>query len=250
MKIIDSHAHISCDELFDDAQNIINRAKDAGIVRIMCICTSIEDLNRALTFDDDIIDLAFGIFPLDTNNITNEYEVLEEALKNKKIKAVGEIGLDYHVDFVDKEIQKEHFIKQIQIANKYQVPFIVHMRDATNDTIEIIEKYAQTKILIHCFSGSKETAKRLLKMGAYISFAGPITFKNAKGLTEIPEIVPLNRILIETDSPYLTPHPHRGKINEPMYVRYTFEKIMELKGVSEEQLSAAIVDNYDELFRN
>lgn len=250
MSLLDSHAHITCDQLFEDLDAIIERAKEAGLDKILCMCTNQVELDRALKINNPMIDVAYGIYPGDIEDSSKEdFKRLEEALENKEIVAVGEIGLDYHFEDYNKELQQKAFIYQIQLANKYNVPFIVHMREATLDTIEIIKKYNQTKVLIHCFSGSKETAEILLKLGAYLSYSGVVTFKNAKAVLDAVKITPLDRILIETDSPYLTPVPFRGKRNEPSYVKYTAERICELKNISLKELEDAIYQNYKTLFQ-
>lgn len=250
MSLLDSHAHITCDQLFEDLDLIIERAKEAGLDKILCMCTNQVELDRALKINNPMIDIAYGIYPGDIESASEkDFNRLENALEKKEIVAVGEIGLDYHFDNYNKELQQKAFIYQIKLANKYGVPFIVHMREATADTIQIIKQYSQTKVLIHCFSGSKETAEILLKLGAYLSYSGVVTFKNAKGVLDAVRETPLNRILIETDSPYLTPVPFRGKRNEPSYVKYTAERICELKNISLEELENAIHQNYKKLFQ-
>lgn len=252
MYLIDTHAHITCDRLFSRIDEIIENAKQSQVNKIMIICTSFIEYERArsLADQDERFQVALGFHPNDLYSFKEEdYQRLEEIIKMGKLDALGEIGLDYHWDDVKMEDQKIGLITQIQLANKYHLPILIHMRDATKDCIEIIKKYTQTKFVMHCFSGSSETAKEIMQMDGYISFAGPITFKNAKGLTQVPKVCRLDRILVETDCPYLTPHPHRGKENEVMYVQYTFEKICELLLIEPEVLAKQIALNYEEFLK-
>lgn len=252
-KIIDSHAHVTCDELYERADEIITNAMDAGLGKILTICCTKIECERAITLAKKypgFIDVAFGLYPVDMPNLKEQDFIdLEELLHDEHIVAVGEIGLDYHWDEDHHDLQKAGFIRQIELANKLNKPIIVHMRDATKDTLDILKEHLKVGGIMHCYSGSVETAKIVLDLGMYISFAGPITFKNAKGLTQIPEVVPMDRILVETDSPYLTPHPLRGQRNEPRNVIHTFKKVCELKGVDEEEMKFAMWNNYHNLMK-
>lgn len=250
--LIDSHCHITCDELYERIDEVMNNAKMNHVERMLVICTHFNEFERAKTLQKQYanIDIAMGFHPSDLYDFSeDDFIRLELLLKNKEIVALGEIGLDYHWDDVAHEDQKVGFIRQIELANTYHVPILIHMRDATKDTMEILKTYCKTKFLMHCYSGSKETAVEVMKMGGYISFAGPITFKNARGLIEVPEVCDIKRILVETDCPYLTPHPHRGKRNESMYVHYTFEKVAQLLNVNEEALASQMNENYQEFLR-
>lgn len=250
--LIDSHCHITCDELYERIDEVMNNAKMNHVERMLVICTHFNEFERAKTLQKQYanIDIAMGFHPSDLYDFSeDDYIRLELLLKNKEIVALGEIGLDYHWDDVAHEDQKVGFIRQIELANTYHVPILIHMRDATKDTMDILKTYCKTKFLMHCYSGSKETAVEVMKMGGYISFAGPITFKNARGLIEVPEVCDIERILVETDCPYLTPHPHRGKRNEPMYVHYTFEKVAQLLNVNEEALAIQMNENYQEFLK-
>lgn len=252
MYLIDTHAHITCDRLFERIDEIIENANQHNVQKIMIICTNFIEYERAriLADQDNRFQVALGFHPNDLYSFQKEdYQRLEEIIKMDKIDALGEIGLDYHWDDVKEEDQKKGFIRQIELANKYHLPILIHMRDATKDCLEILKQHAQTKFLMHCFSGSAETAKEVMRMNGYISFAGPITFKNAKGLTQVPQVCQLNRILVETDCPYLTPHPHRGKENEVMYVQYTFNKICELLVIESDKLAKQIAINYEEFLK-
>lgn len=251
--LIDTHAHLTCDRLYPRIDEIIANAKAAGFNRILVICTCLEEYYRAKEYKkkEPMIDIALGFHPGDVNDVGDfELRELERIIANKEIIALGEIGLDYHYDNISEEKQHELFITQIQMANTHNLPILIHMRDATKDTLDILKKYSKTKFLMHCFSGSAETAKIILEMNGYISLAGPITFKNARGLLDVPQVVPTNRLFVESDSPYLTPHPFRGKENEPQYVRYTFDKVCELLQVEPKMLADQMQLNYDDFFGN
>lgn len=250
MKIIDTHAHVTCDDLFNHIDDITTRAKEAGLVKILIVCTSFEEAKRALELaeKDNLYDCAFGFHPENADEVSDEdLDQLKQILMHPKMVALGEIGLDYHWRQDNKNVQKALFIKQINLANELDLPILVHMRDATADTLEIFKQHP-VKGVMHCYSGSLETTKLLLKLGFYISFAGPLTFKNAHEALNVCEYVPIDRIFVETDCPYMTPHPHRGKQNEPYYVQFTFMKACEIKGLNPEDLSNAMLNNYRCLF--
>lgn len=249
--LIDSHCHIVSERLFARIEEVLENAKKHHVHRMLVVCTNFDDYQKAKTLHDETItfDIALGFHPSDLYDFKEEdYQKLEAILKNDEIIALGEIGLDYHWDDVCKEDQKAGFIRQILLANKYHKPILIHMREATQDTLTILKEYAKTPFLMHCFSGSKEVAKEVLKMGGYISFAGPLTFTNARGLNEVPLVCDKDKIMVETDCPYLTPHPYRGKVNEPMYVDVTFKKLCELLNEKEEDLSKQIQSNYETFF--
>lgn len=251
LSYIDTHCHITSDELFGRLHEVIQNAKFHHVEKMLIVCTNWKAYERAkkLAENDEMFDVAMGFHPSDLYDFQEaDYDRLETLLAKDEIVALGEIGLDYHWDTVKKQDQKKGFIRQIKLANKYQKPILIHMRDATADTLEILEEYANTPFLMHCFSGSKETAKIIMHMGGYISFAGPITFKNAHGLLEVPAVCDVHKIFVETDCPYLTPHPFRGKQNEPMYVAYTFEKVCALLQMDEQDLSDQMKQNYEQLF--
>lgn len=246
---LDSHCHITCDKLYEDVDKILENAKDLSDMLVMC--TNKEEFERALPLKekDSRLKVAFGFFPGDAKEITDEdLDYLEKNLKEGKVDLLGEIGLDYYWDDSFKEEQKELFIKQLKLAEKYRLPVSIHMRDASGDTLEILKKHAKTKTILHCYSGSPETMKELLKMDTLISFAGPVTFKNNKNGPACIEACPLDRILSETDSPYLTPVPYRGKTNQPAYVKYVADKIAEIKALPIEEVTSQIKKNYDTLF--
>lgn len=250
--LIDTHTHITSDRLYEDKEGIVQRAKEHHVKRMMVVCTNFIEYERAIALQDEevIFDVALGFHPSDLLRFEEkDYLRLEEICKSGNLKALGEIGLDYHWKEVEPSMQKESFIRQLQLANTYELPVLIHMRDATADTLAILNEHAKTNFVMHCFSGSKETAQVVMRMGGYLSFAGPITFKNARGLTEVPQVCDIHKIFVETDCPYLTPHPHRGKSNEPMYVQYTFETVCALLEKDKETMASIMKENY-EVFLN
>lgn len=249
--LIDTHCHITCDDLYERIEEVIQNAKEHHVERMMIVCTGFKEYERAeaLRKKEDMFDISLGFHPCDLYDFTEEdYNKLEQLLKEGKLDAVGEIGLDYHWKDVEKEDQKKGFIRQIKLAKKYDKPILIHMREATKDTLDILQEYAPHKGIFHCFSGSKETADIVLKMGFHIAYGGPLTFKNSKGAPEVCEQIPLDRLFVETDCPYLTPHPYRGKKNEPKYVEVTFDKMCEIKQVDKEVLAKQMKQNYEALF--
>ena len=247
MNYLDSHCHINDESYLEDLDSVLDRMVENKVSKAMLVCVSLDDYKRSLNIKKEGVEFkkAIGVYPeyTDMDDKTfNEYVSLM-----KKCDAVGEIGLDYHWYKDTKEKQKELFIKQIKIANDLNKPIIVHAREALADTYEILKKYPCRGVL-HCYSGSSELAKEFVKLGYYISIGGPITFKNAKEPLEVVKSVPLDKLLIETDSPYLTPVPNRGKRNEPSNVVYTAAKIMDTIGVDKETFLKQINVNYDSLF--
>lgn len=245
--LIDTHCHITSESLYTRIDEVMENAKNNNVDEMLVVCTHFKSYARAKALQKQYpnIKIALGFHPSDLYDFNEEdYVQLEEIVKNKEIDCLGEIGLDYHWDSVTKEDQKIGFVRQIEIANKYNMPIIIHMREATKDTLDILKQHSKTKFVMHCFSGSVETAKEIMRMGGYISFAGPITFKNARGLTEVPAVCDLDKIFVETDCPYLTPHPFRGKQNEPMYVQHTFKKVCELLNMDENTLAKKMQENF------
>lgn len=245
----DSHAHITCDDLYTRIDEVIQNMNELSHCMIMC--TNIEEFKRALKLKkrDSRFKVAFGWFPGDTKEIdSSKLEQLKDIAFAGQIDCLGEIGLDYYWDTSFNDLQKELFIRQIEIANATKLPISIHMRESTKDCLDILRQYAKTKIIFHCFSGTKETMNECLKMDSLISFAGPLTFKNARHAPECVQTCPLDRLLTETDSPYLTPVPHRGKQNEPMYVKYVAQKVAEIKGLSEKEVCTQIEKNFLSLF--
>ena len=250
--IIDTHCHITCDTLYPDADLIIEEALQQGVDLMMIMCTNKEEYLRAQQLKakyPEHLKVAYGFYPGDVQDITFEdLADLEAEAKAHHLDVLGEIGLDYYWDTTFKEQQKELFIRQIEIANTTNLPISIHMRDASRDCLDILKAYAKTPIIFHCFSGSLEIMKEALTLNSLISFAGPITYKNNKqGLINVAHC-PIDRILSETDSPYLSPVPYRGKTNHPAYVHATVSKIAEIQEVDETVLQQQIRNNFLSLF--
>lgn len=244
----DTHTHMDSASFQEDRHEAIMRAYEAGVTRIVNIGFNRETIPSTLKLARDypFIYAAIGWHPQDASDMTDEdLEQLEELCHVPKVVAIGEIGLDYYWDTSPKDVQQEVFRRQIRLARKIGKPIIIHNRDAHQDIVTILkeEKAAEVGGIMHCFTGSWETAKQCLDMNFYISFGGPITFKNAKQPKEVLAKIPLDRLLIETDAPYLTPHPFRGKRNETGYVRLVAEGAAEIKGMTVEELARITTDN-------
>lgn len=251
MELFDSHSHYN-DEKFDiDREQIIKEVYEAGITRTVCVGYNVEKSKFALEIANshDSIFATCGISPNDIEDFSLEnLREIEKIGKNKKIVAIGEIGLDYYWNKENKEKQKELFIKQIEIANRLDKPIVIHTRDAYIDTIEILKKHqVNKKGIFHCCPLNQELIKEGLKLGFYISFSGNITFKNAKS-EAILELVPMDKMLIETDSPYLTPEPFRGKRNNPSMVKLVAQRVSEVKKVPIETVTEITYKNANEIF--
>ena len=253
MEFFDSHAHLD-DEKFDiDKKEIITKIYNSGVTKFLSCGYSLEGTMKAVKISNeyDFIYSTVGISPNDLCTYwKNDVEKIEKILekKNSKIVAVGEIGLDYHYD-TNKNWQREAFIKQIKLANKYNLPIVIHTRDAVMDTINILkENPVIKKGVFHCCPFNRELIKEGLKLGFYISIAGPITFKNSKNAEEIANLIPLDKMLIETDSPYLAPEPVRGTRNDPRNVKYIAKKIAELRNEDIEIIAKATYENAKKVF--
>lgn len=251
--LFDSHAHLDSSKFNQDRDEVIKRAYDSGVKWIMNpgadYESSVDAVKLAETYD--FMYAAVGIHPHDAKSLDDMMLGLIKAMARKsKVKAIGEIGLDYHYDFSPRDEQVYWFRKQLQLAKELKMPVIIHDREANNDVMTILkeENSFETGVLMHCFSGSAELARQYVKLGAYISIAGPVTFKNSRKLIEVVETVPMDRLLIETDSPYLTPTPFRGKRNESAHVRYVAEKIAEIKGLTFEAVADQTAINAKKYF--
>lgn len=249
----DSHAHYDDERFKDDRFETIMKAYESGVTYILNassnIASSVDTVS--LTREFDFVYGAVGVHPHCADEINDDtYKTLKELTKEDKIVAIGEIGLDYYYEYSPKDVQKLHFAKQIALAKELNLPIIVHDRDAHKDTMDIIksENAKDTGGVFHCYSGSVEMLKEVLDNNFYISVGGALTFKNAKKLVEVVEYVPLDRLLIETDCPYLTPEPHRGKRNDSSYVRYVAEKISDIRGIETEKVAEITMDNAKRLF--
>lgn len=249
----DTHAHLDAPQYDEDRHETIIRAKEAGIEHIVNIGFDRKTIptTLALTEQYDFIYAAIGWHPVESIHMQEEdLQWIENLCANPKVVAIGEIGLDYHWDTSPKEIQKKVFREQIQLAKKLKKPIIIHNRDAHEDIVKTLKEENASEVggIMHCFSGSWETAKLCLDMNFYISFGGPVTFKNARVPKEVLEKVPLDRLLIETDCPYLSPHPFRGKRNESSYVTLVAEAAAQIKGISLDELAAITSENGKKCF--
>ena len=251
--MIDSHCHLDHEPLFENIDAVIKRSKEVGIEKLLTICTTLESFNKIkhLVKKDDIIYGTYGIHPHEAKNykITSDL-IISEVKQTEKIIGIGETGLDFYYNHSDKDDQIKSFEKHIEASIKLDMPLIIHSRNAENETLEIFKKYKNDnlKILMHCFTGSKKFAEDLLTFGAFFSASGIITFKNSLDLQETFKSIPLEKLLIETDSPYLAPVPNRGKKNEPSFVKFTAQKLSEIKNISENELIKITTNNFNKLF--
>ena len=253
--MIDSHCHLDHEPLFSDLKNVIKRSKEIGIKRLLTISTSIESFSRVkeIVNKDDIIFGTIGIHPHETNrNKINSEFFIKNLSENKKIIGIGETGLDFYYDNSDRDKQIESFKIHIEAALKANIPLIIHSRNAEEKTFNILNEYKKEKlkILMHCFTGSQKFAEQLLEFNSYFSASGIITFKNSTELQKTFKFLPLDKILIETDSPFLAPVPNRGKKNEPSFIDFTATKLAEIKGIEKSEIIKITSDNFNNLFFN
>lgn len=246
--LIDTHTHIDMENFAANFEEILENAKSSGVEKVVIPGVEPAGFDRILMLCEKYENVfgAVGVHPEDVDSFNDEAEsIIRKFLKHEKIIAVGEIGLDYYWDKSKIEKQKEIFEKQILIAKEMKKPVLVHDREAHLDTFEILKKTnaKETGVVMHCFSGSPEFAMECVKEGYYIALGGVVTFKNAKKAKEVAKIVPLDRLLLETDAPYMTPVPFRGKENQPAYVKYVAQEIAELKGISFEEVACATTNN-------
>ena len=248
---IDTHCHMN-DEIYrDNLDEYMQRSLRYNVGRNMVICMNREDLEYTFEMQKKypFIDIAYGYHPEDADKITEEdLEYMESIIDDPRIIAVGEIGLDYYWDKTYKEEQKKLFIRQLEIANKVNKPVLIHSRSRVQDTYDILKKHAGVHVLMHCFGESYEMMQEYLKLGYYIAFGGVVTFKNARIPKENVIKVPLDRLMLETDCPYMTPVPFRGKTNETAYVRYVGEFVARERGIDESELQQQLMDNYKRFF--
>ena len=253
--MIDSHCHLDHEPLINNLDDVIKRSKDVGIEKILTICTTIKSFENITKIikKDTMIYGTFGIHPHETStNIVTKNEIINNVRGYDKIIGVGETGLDFFYNNSDKKKQIQSFEKHIQASIDLKIPLIVHSRDAENDTFELLNNFKNKdlKILMHCFTGSKKFAEKLLNLNTFFSASGIITFKNAIDLQETFKFLPLENLLIETDSPFLAPEPKRGKKNEPSYIQYTAEKLANLKNISKKELISKTTENFNSFFFN
>lgn len=240
--MIDTHCHLSKND-YDNLEDIINNMKDNIMIASGADSIYNEEVVKLVSQYDNIYG-TIGLHPDEANNYKEaDLKYIEDNLSNPKIVGIGEIGLDYSREGINIEKQTELFIKQLDLARKYKMPVVIHSRDAIMDTYNILEKYKDLKIVLHCYSSSAEMAKRFIKLDAKLGIGGVVTFKNGKKLQEVVQEIPLDYLLLETDSPYLTPEPYRGKQNEPYNVTLVAQKIAELKEVDIEEVYKKTTQN-------
>lgn len=253
MQLFDTHTHLDASQFKEDQEQVITRAVEAGVTRMVNVGFNRETIPTTMELVEkyDFIYAAIGWHPVDAIDMKDgDLEWIAELCKHDKVVAIGEIGLDYYWDTSPKDVQQQVLRRQIGLARELGMPIVIHNRDAHEDIVKILreEKAGDVGGIMHSFSGSWETAKMCLDMGFHLSFGGPITFKNARQPKEVLEKVPLDRLLIETDAPYLTPHPFRGKRNESAYVKYVAEAAADIKGISLEELAEITTKNGLERF--
>ena len=251
--MIDSHCHLDHEPLFENIDDILKRSKDVGIEKLLTICTTFESFKKIkyLVEKDDIIYGTYGIHPHEAkkDKVTSDL-IINEIKQNNKIIGIGETGLDFYYNHSDKTDQIRSFEEHIKASLELKIPLIIHSRNAEPETLEIFKKYKNynLKILMHCFTGTKKFAQDLLNFDAYFSASGIITFKKSTELQETFKFIPSEKVMIETDSPYLAPEPKRGKKNEPSFIEYTAKKLAEIKNISKDELINITSKNFNNLF--
>ena len=253
--IADSHCHLDNSYIYNQLDDVVKRALTNQIKYLLTICTTLESFEKIKLIINKYTNVygTFGIHPHETdkNKHVDLKFILNEKKKNKKIIGIGETGLDFYYNHSDKKNQKISFIEHIQAASQLNIPIIVHSRNAETDTYEILKtemKNSSLKVLLHCFTGSKDFANKLIDLNCYISVSGIITFKNSGELASTVATIPMKNLLVETDSPFLAPLPHRGKSNEPSYIVHTVEKLSEIKKTSKETIITSTTSNFKKLF--
>ncbi len=250
--MIDSHAHLNDEQFADDIPEVAARARAAGVMTIINVGSNLESSEKAVQLADTFDEMyaVVGLHPHEASDLTlNLLKRLRELAAHPRVVALGETGLDYYYEYSTRSEQQTAFREQLSLADELSLPVVIHSRDATKDTVDIVREAAATPCVLHCFSGSWETASEYLDMGHVLSFAGPITFNNARRLRETAAKVPLDRVLIETDCPYLAPVPHRGKRNEPAFVKHVAAKLAELHDRPVEIIREITMANTRKFFR-
>jgi TatD DNase family protein len=253
--MIDSHCHLDHEPLFANIPEVLKRSKENGVKKILTICTTIDGFSniKDILKMDDIIYGTFGIHPHETQtNVVDKSTIVKNIKQNPKLIGVGETGLDFYYNHSKKDNQIKSFKEHIEAAIDIDLPVIVHSRNAEKETFEILNDYKNQnpKILMHCFSGSYAFFKNMEKLNSYFSASGIITFKNSTELQDTFTKIPNDKLLVETDSPFLAPMPMRGKKNEPAFIKYTLKKLSELKSVSEIEMDNLTTNNFETLFFN
>ena len=250
--LIDTHAHLEMSEFDKDRDAVIERALENGVDAIIAVGINLEDSKKAIALAKryDAVYATVGVHPHDAKSIdTATYDSLKKLAEKEKVVAYGEIGLDFFRDRSPRDIQIKRFQEQLDLAGELKLPVVIHSRDAHSETFEILKKHkGNLRGVLHCFSGDYEMATKYIDLGYYISIPGTITFPNAEKLVEVVQKIPLDSLLVETDSPFLTPAPKRGKRNEPAYVAYVAKKISEIRGLSPEEVGMTTSENARNLF--
>ena len=251
--MIDSHCHLDHEPLLENLIDVINRSKEIGITKLLTICTTLDSFERIkiIVSKDEMIYGTFGIHPHETkNNQIDKQTIIKAVEENNKIIGIGETGLDFFYNHSNKERQISSFEAHIEASIELSRPLIIHSRNAEKETFDILNSYKNSnlKILMHCFTGSLEFSKKLLLLNAFFSASGIITFKNSIELQNTFKTIPLKKLLIETDSPFLAPIPMRGKKNEPSFIKFTLDKLSTLKEISVQEMSNITTDNFNKLF--
>ena len=259
MEFFDSHSHYNDEKFNEDREQIIKETYEAGITKFVCAGYNIEsslfslEISKKYEFIYSICGISPNDIPQSEQQLWKDIAEISKIVKDnksKKLVAIGEIGLDYYWNKDNKELQKQAFIKQIELANELELPIVIHSRDASVDTLDIIRNNKVEKSgIFHCCQLNQELVRQALELGYYISFAGPITFKNSKNAPDIIKMVPIDKILIETDSPYLSPEPNRGKRNDCRNVRYVAQKIADVKGLTVEEVAQKTYENAIRIFK-
>ena len=253
--MIDSHCHLDHEHLIANLDQVIANSKKVGLEKLLTICTTLQSYEKITNIvkKDQMIFGTFGIHPHETkNNDVSKDEIIAKINLNNKIIGVGETGLDFYYNNSDKDLQINSFQKHIDAAKDLNIPLIIHSRNAEEETYNIIKKNHSNnlKILMHCFTGSTEFATKLIPLNAFFSASGIITFKNSLELQDTFKILPIDKILIETDSPFLAPVPNRGKKNEPSFIDFTAQKLADIKNISKSDLVNFTTNNFNKLFFN
>ncbi|MBQ8606337.1 MAG: TatD family hydrolase [Clostridia bacterium] len=249
--LIDTHAHLYEPCYMENTDEFMAELKANGVEKVVCVGCELKTSKQTLALADkyDFIYAEVGFHPCDTKDVTEEdWEQMKKLLAHPKVVALGEIGLDYYWENSPRDKQLYWFEKQLDYAYEAGLPVVIHSRDAMAQTIDILKKHKIHRGVFHCYSGSKETLKELVKMGFSISLGGVITFKNARRAVECAQVVPLDRLMLETDCPFMAPEPHRGKTNRPDYTMYVAEKIGELRGMSAQEIADITRENAIKFF--
>jgi len=251
--MIDSHCHLDHEPLLENLIDVINRSKEVGITKLLTICTTLDSFERikSIVDKDKMIYGTYGIHPHETeNNQVNKQSIIKAVKENNKIIGIGETGLDFFYNHSNKDRQIISFKAHIEASIELNRPIIIHSRNAEKETFDILNYYRSDnlKILMHCFTGSLGFSKKLITLGSFFSASGIITFKNSTDLQNTFKTIPLEKLLIETDSPFLAPIPMRGKKNEPSFIKFTLEKLSTLKEITVERMSNITTDNFNKLF--